>query len=909
MRMKIWGWGIFLGATVLTRAATNDISAALQKGLFEEEGNRNFEAAAQAYQGAIAEFDKDRQFVATAIFRLGEIYRKQGKTNEASAQYERIVREFADQTPLVTLSRQNLNALRPQRATDQQSRADRSEQRKLLDEQIKLAEQDWAEAKKMQENGVVPAAEVRAKYNEVLRLRLQLANLDSGADTPGGSASLSTDEEEKEIRRIRAMIQNSPDLINAPGFGGSMPLHDAAEKAQPTVARFLLDNGADPNVRDKLSRTPLHKAAAAGHKAMVDLLLSKGANIEVKNNNGETALHLAAGKGFRSVAETLIAHKADVNARDRTQGTPLHRTAGNGHSELVQLLLSKGADVNATNNAGETALLFAARAGHVMTVNILLTAKASADAQDNDGHTALSFAVGYAHLDVVKALLAAKADPNAGERDLPLVTAVFHKQAEIAEALLSAGADVNRKALSSGQALGPWNTSGSAAFPSNARGSFGPYAPLQIAVQNGDVSMAALLFKFKADANVNGPWNDPPNPLVFSILDNPEMLKAFLDGGAKPDSVTASGEPLVNAAARRGLAQTEMVLAHQAKVNVHGEADATPLHRAVESGDKKTVELLLDHQADANAKDNQGWTPLHWAVRNGRKDMSETLLAHGADPNIQNKDGRTPLDLTKPQQPGPPGIAVPARSLRPSSAADSKAGPEQIGELLRAKGALDEFPNFSRIRVARGTLSPHPVIFEGTNSQNRFTLMEALATFYKPTSDGFHSSYPQNTMPFPDLKKIRIQRWSGSKPGDKKEIPVNLLTESGTIDCAKDVPLEFGDVIEIPEREHTLAESRVGLTSEQQRQLATCTERTVKVIVRGESAEIRLTGNNAWLSGALNYREVQNILRSTSDFSRIKITRTDPTTKQTRQLVVQQVFGPDDLWLRDGDVIEVPDKP
>src|SRR5439155_19782212 len=45
---------------------------------------------------------------ASAVFRLGECYRKLGKTNEASAQYERILRKFADQGELAALSRQHL---------------------------------------------------------------------------------------------------------------------------------------------------------------------------------------------------------------------------------------------------------------------------------------------------------------------------------------------------------------------------------------------------------------------------------------------------------------------------------------------------------------------------------------------------------------------------------------------------------------------------------------------------------------------------------------------------------------------------------------------------------------------------------------------------------------------------------
>ena len=90
--------------------ATNEVSGLLQKGLFEEEANHNLDAAVQAYQGVVAQTDKDHKFAATAIFRLGECYRKLGKTNEANAQYQRVVREFPDQTELSTLSRQQLGS-------------------------------------------------------------------------------------------------------------------------------------------------------------------------------------------------------------------------------------------------------------------------------------------------------------------------------------------------------------------------------------------------------------------------------------------------------------------------------------------------------------------------------------------------------------------------------------------------------------------------------------------------------------------------------------------------------------------------------------------------------------------------------------------------------------------------------
>src|SRR6266404_3181275 len=96
-----------LGLAQGVSAATNDLSIGLQKGLFEEEANHNFSSAIAAYQSVISQYDENRKLAATAVFRLGECYRKRGDTNDAVAEYERILRDFSDQSVLLTLSRQN----------------------------------------------------------------------------------------------------------------------------------------------------------------------------------------------------------------------------------------------------------------------------------------------------------------------------------------------------------------------------------------------------------------------------------------------------------------------------------------------------------------------------------------------------------------------------------------------------------------------------------------------------------------------------------------------------------------------------------------------------------------------------------------------------------------------------------
>ena len=98
---------ILLAATLRLSAATNDLTSRLQQGLFDEEASRDLNAAIADYQALAAQYDQDRQIAATAIYRLGECYRKLGQTNDAVTQYQRLIREFADQKDLVTLSQQN----------------------------------------------------------------------------------------------------------------------------------------------------------------------------------------------------------------------------------------------------------------------------------------------------------------------------------------------------------------------------------------------------------------------------------------------------------------------------------------------------------------------------------------------------------------------------------------------------------------------------------------------------------------------------------------------------------------------------------------------------------------------------------------------------------------------------------
>lgn len=91
--------------------ATQTPEDALSQGLFEEEGNRNPTAALPYYQNVVERYEALRAPAGSALFRLGESFRKLNRTNDAAAVFQRIIREFSDREDLVKLSHQNLVGL------------------------------------------------------------------------------------------------------------------------------------------------------------------------------------------------------------------------------------------------------------------------------------------------------------------------------------------------------------------------------------------------------------------------------------------------------------------------------------------------------------------------------------------------------------------------------------------------------------------------------------------------------------------------------------------------------------------------------------------------------------------------------------------------------------------------------
>ncbi len=88
---------------------------------------------------------------------------------------------------------------------------------------------------------------------------------------------------------IKQHIAAGTNLNEKEPFGGSSPLISAAVFGKSTIARLLIDAGADLNVQNNDGSTALISAAFFCRPDIVRMLLDAGADKTIKNNYGATA--------------------------------------------------------------------------------------------------------------------------------------------------------------------------------------------------------------------------------------------------------------------------------------------------------------------------------------------------------------------------------------------------------------------------------------------------------------------------------------------------------------------------------------------------------------------------------------------------------------------------------------------
>jgi len=116
---------------------------------------------------------------------------------------------------------------------------------------------------------------------------------------------------------------------------------EAVRKNRIDEVRTLLLKGVDVNSRDVFGdNAGLHWAASLGLAEMARLLIDNGADVNIRNEEGYTPLHWAAGEGQKELVVILIIHGADVNAHNKRGWTPLRWAEAQRQKEIARILMA-----------------------------------------------------------------------------------------------------------------------------------------------------------------------------------------------------------------------------------------------------------------------------------------------------------------------------------------------------------------------------------------------------------------------------------------------------------------------------------------------------------------------------------------------------------------------------------------
>jgi ankyrin repeat protein len=261
----------------------------------------------------------------------------------------------------------------------------------------------------------------------------------------GGSTPLLFAARQGALASASVLIAAGADIDDAAPDGTSV-LVTAAHSGHGTLARFLVEAGADPN-HDAAGYSALHAAVVRGDGALVNVLVAHGSDINARvtrgtpvtrggrdfvlphNLVGATPFLLASKFLELDVVRVLVDRGADSDISLADGTTPLMVAAGllsepglfdrrgritvprpvteeRAH-QLVQLLLSGGAIVAVANQQGNTALHGAAMHGYLDVVDLLVERGARLDAANRDGQIPIDVAAGPDMVTLLRALATA----------------------------------------------------------------------------------------------------------------------------------------------------------------------------------------------------------------------------------------------------------------------------------------------------------------------------------------------------------------------------------------------------------------------------------------------------------------------------------------------------------------------
>lgn len=455
-------------------------------------------------------------------------------------------------------------------------------------------------------------------------------------------------------------------------------LHDEDAVVSGERVRWLLAQGADPEVRNPDGESPMQvllgrmpEAAGSLHVMLQHAVSPAGA--------GNLARFLAAShtsgrdvSGLEALAIDVLERGADPFARSPAGDPPLALTVRLGWAGLLERLLAIGVDLNARDSHGMSALHLAAALGRDGMLRRLVAQGAAPDLLAADGQTPLGVALASGRRDLADWLdwrgwplpkrplqaqdvpaAAIVGDADAVRRLLDLGLPVDAVDAQGCTALLRAAGGGHRAVVDLLLARGadPQRTANSGATPLSAA----------VSMRHAEIVDRLLAAGAPLEQRLPG---DLTVLMVACALGLTDLAARLLTAGADVQACDAQGRQALHCAAMYGFNARErsrLVALFDTLLLAGVDADqdaggATPLllllGARAEPGTAADedvliagLQLLLDHEASLEAADPRGFGPLHLAALHGLLRVVQFLLRAGADPDRRDSLNRTPREI------------------------------------------------------------------------------------------------------------------------------------------------------------------------------------------------------------------------------------------------------------------------
>ncbi len=139
---------------------------------------------------------------------------------------------------------------------------------------------------------------------------------------------------------VAHLVYQHPEAVNYYAEDGFTPLGLACYFGRDEIARFLVLKGADVNLPSKngFGVYPLHSAVAGNYTEIARMLIENNAQVNVKQQAGVTALHSAAQNGNIDLLILLLEHGADVGIRMEGGKLPADLAREKGFLEIAEAL-------------------------------------------------------------------------------------------------------------------------------------------------------------------------------------------------------------------------------------------------------------------------------------------------------------------------------------------------------------------------------------------------------------------------------------------------------------------------------------------------------------------------------------------------------------------------------------------